>query len=248
MPVAIISLLFLSSMSLADEWRTPDGKISVAIPDRERFTEINHGPEVLVSWRSTDGKLVMVVGEMANPADVTLNLPQVTQGFLKEMSKNLKNASILRSATEQRNGHDVLIMSSQGEREGVIVYTTQILMTTGGKVYKAIVHGSGIDTRTDPDTTAFIASFRPLVRGQLGTSAQSDDAWWHKYNRATGAFACSVFGMGLMVYMIFQLSRVRKTKNDYDDRPRRRRRRRIRDEDEDDDDRPRKRRRDDEDD
>jgi hypothetical protein len=243
---ACIFLLSLSSSALAEDWKSPDGRISVAVPDPTRFVQAILAPEPLVSWKSIDMKLFMFVFEEPQPKDVKLQQSAVIENFSNEFMMKWRNAAIVDSSSEQRGGHEVFSITGKGEQGEITIYVTKIVMSTGGKVYKALVMGIGIDTRTDPDATAFIASFKPLllkqsIPKQAGTPPPSDDERWANYQRATGAFAFLVFILVIIVCVIVKLSRGRHTDDYYDERPRRRRRRR--DYEDDEEERPKRRRR-----
>jgi len=253
MATACILLLFLSGSDLADEWKTPDGVISVAIPDPARFVVVNPGPEALVAWKSMDGNLMMVFVEIPNPRNERLELSPMVDGFANQLRKAFKNVKILHSAVEVRAGHEVLSLTGSGEKKELTIYETEVFVSTGGKVYKATVTGAGIDTRTDPDATTFIASFKPLVPGQSRPTAlvpapvgqlvqmppEPEADVSQKLGFYAGMLLFIVFFVAVVTYLA-RLIRPRNTDDEDNERPRRRRRRR---DDEDDEERPRRRRR-----
>ena len=160
---AIVVLLSAAGVAGAEEWRTPDGAISVAVPDPTRFVQGNPVPPGLALWESRDGTMQMAIGGLPSPPNGKLRQSPVEQGFMKEMSAQWKNAMLVSSVVEQRNGCEVLTMTARGTANGTPAYLTQTLTVAGGKAYKAMVVGFGRDTRTDPDATAFIESFKILV-------------------------------------------------------------------------------------
>jgi hypothetical protein len=154
------------------------------------------------------------------------------------------------SSVEHRKGHEVFAITCQADRGGITFYFTQLALSTGGKVYSALVMGEQVDTLSDPDAAAFIDSFKPLVSGQAGQTAlvpapagrlvqmPPEPDVSYKLCFFAGMFLFAVFFLFVIVYLV-RLSQSRNTDYD-DDRPRRRRRRR---DDEDEEERPRRRRR-----
>ncbi len=246
---------------MADEWNTPDGMISVTVPDPTRFVEVKIGPEALVAWKSMDGNLVMAFAELANPKEERLRLSPVVEGFANEFRKTFKNVEILHSSVEQHSGHEVLVMTGRGEKEEFTAYSTQVITSTGGKVYKAMATGIGIDTRTDPDATAFIASFKPLVSRQGGATAlvpapvgqpvqmpPEPNAFVKIISNKLGFFAGMLLFAAFFVFVIVYLVRLSRSRDTDDDDERPIRRRRRRDDEDDEEERPKRRRRREEDD
>jgi hypothetical protein len=243
-PTALVLVLLLSPTAIAEDWTTPDGKMSVAIPDSTRFTQIDLGQEVLVGWQSNDGTLVMTVGEMANPRGERLILPPVVEGFAKEFGKSMKNSTILSSSTGHRDGLEFLTMSGKGEKDERTIYVSQVLTTTGKKVYKVLVTGNGVDTRADNDVKALFKSFKPVgkVMEPLPSppipTGQALDKQSQKVEETIGYRIGYVIGMllcigvpiaivGLLVFLIVRLSRSQDDDYEDEDRPRGRRRKRT---------------------
>lgn len=169
--VTAIVLALAPAAAPAEEWKTPDGNASVAAPDAARFTKLDQ-PGALAFWQSRDGSVRLLVGEMAAPPSVKkLERAPVEKGMLKEMNTQMRNAQLLDSSTEARDGHEVLAMTARAEQDGVVVYFSQCLGLGPGKAYKALAVGFGKDPRTDPDASRFLASFRLLAAPVAGGDA-----------------------------------------------------------------------------
>jgi hypothetical protein len=163
-PRTVTLFVVFAITSLAADWKTPDGKISLMTPDETRYTLLGQlPPGMLALWQSHDQTMHMTVGEMGNPRDFKLERTGLEQGFLKQLSSQFKNGKLIASVVEKRGGHEIFTMSAQGESEGSTVFATQSITSLDGKAYTALVMGIGKDTRSDPDAVRFIHSFRVLT-------------------------------------------------------------------------------------
>ena len=165
---ALIVFLLLTGVARAEERKSPDGNIAVTVPDPARFTaQIDLPPKVIMSWQSEDQAVRMLVSALPTPpgpppSDTARAKTNYEVGFMRELNSRFANGKLLHSVVELRNGHEVFVMSGQGESEGTTVYFTQAITITAGNSYVVAVIGFGIDTRTNPDATAFIKSFKIL--------------------------------------------------------------------------------------
>lgn len=160
---SVVVLLLAFGPVRAAEWKTPDGMVSVTAPDETRFVAVDPPPRALVLWQSQDLMMRMMVGEMPNPQHFKLGQSGLEQGLMKELNAQFRNGKLLVSVVETRNGHEVFTMTARGESEEHTVFMTQSITAVGGKAYVAGVISFGKDTRTDPDATEFIASFKVLA-------------------------------------------------------------------------------------
>lgn len=160
---ALVLLLLAPVAADAEEWKTPDGNVSVEAPDAARFEKAAQ-PQTLVFWHARDESLNCGVIALPAPKNVRLERASIEAGFMKELNAQMRNAKLLASTTEVRAGHEVHTMTAQAEQPGGgTVYFTQTICLVRGQGYKALAVGFGRDTRTDPDAVAFIGSFKILV-------------------------------------------------------------------------------------
>jgi hypothetical protein len=160
---AVILLLLTTVVARADEWKSPDGAIAVAVPNPARFPQTDPPPPTLVYWQSPDGRMRMFVGEKPVTPGADLDQSVLEQDAMRVTNEWLKKGKLLSSSVEVRNGHRVVTITTQGESEATTVYFTQVITLVDAKVYAVGASCFGKDTRSDPDTQAFLASFRILA-------------------------------------------------------------------------------------
>jgi hypothetical protein len=162
----VLSFVFICVVlpnAWAEEWKSPDGNVSVTVPAPARFKAHPADSKVLGGWQTEDELLTLMITEKGNPSAFPLALKPVVEGFEKSAQQELKIVTSLGSATITREGHDLLTMTCSGELGKVTIFVTQLLFATERKVYYAIVRGVGFDTRTDPDVSTFLSTFKPLT-------------------------------------------------------------------------------------
>jgi hypothetical protein len=162
----LIFIVFLGGTNVfADVWKTTDGNISVATPDASQFVEVGSTPPLSVIWVSKDETIKLGVAEIPFRRGTKLVRSAVERGFAKETG-----GKIVASSAKQQAGHDVFDMTCHWEMSGNDVYTTQLVVAVGDKVYKVMATGIGKDTRVDPDAAAFVASLEILTPKQVVNS------------------------------------------------------------------------------
>jgi hypothetical protein len=147
----------------AGEWRSSDGVIAVAAPDQNRFKAQKPSPPILARWGSEDEKINLLIKKKAVTPNMKFSQSDLEQGLLTEINLTMKNGRLLESTMEKYESYSVLKMTAQGENGKMTLYFTHKIIATSDTQYTAVAVGIGTDTRTDPDTAAFISSFRDLT-------------------------------------------------------------------------------------
>jgi hypothetical protein len=158
------TFLMLQAGSLsAGEWRSSDGVIAVATPDSNRFKTQKSSSPFLARWGSEDEKINLLIKKKAVTPNVKFSQSDLEQGLITEINLTMKNGKLLESTIEKHESYSVLKMTAQGENGKMTLYFTHKIITTSDTQYTAVAVGIGTDTRTDPDTAAFISSFKDLT-------------------------------------------------------------------------------------
>ena len=154
------------------EWKTPDGKLAVTVPDRPRFAEVDPPPPPLSAvWVTADETIRLGVVEQHSPPNTRL----VRAAFEKALAQEI-NGKIVASSADVRRGHEVLTVTAHGSLQGDEVYITTSAFITGDRAYKLMAIGMGKDPRADADAMKFIGSLRILVPNEKQVAEKSDIA------------------------------------------------------------------------
>src|ERR1700733_14730121 len=100
----VLALLFIHlfpGSSGAAVWKSPDGVISVEIPNPDKYVELKPEPKALVNWESTDGIFRFAIGEKETTPKANMILGVLEQVFVRELNLNLTNGKLIESMTRQ---------------------------------------------------------------------------------------------------------------------------------------------------
>lgn len=154
---AIVLSLFAPSLS-ASEWTTADGRVSVAVPQPERFAQAEPTPPFAVIWVSHDGSVRLGVLTMTIPKGVKLVKASLEEGLVQEV-----NGELIDSSVDNLSGHQVYRMTARGKASEDALYVSQAVVGVEGTAYKAMAISTGSEPGADTDITRFLTSFRILI-------------------------------------------------------------------------------------
>lgn len=208
-PTTFLLLLCFPGGAWAEEWKSSDGMVSVAAPDPERFVQSKPVPPVMASWESKPGTIKFFITEKAVPPNYKLNPTVLEQMFMHEINSKMKNGKLLDSSTQKHEGYDFFTMTGKGDKEEATRYFTQSITATDKKIYIVAALGIGIDTRTDPDASAFIRSFKAHVP-QSQTRTDEDVEAAHIY-RTMAIVSGIVLVIAVSLLVVIRVRRGRKS-------------------------------------
>lgn len=123
-------------------WTSPDGFLSVEIPDETRFQALpTPPPPFLVIWISNDESTKLGVMKTQIPPDRKFIQSSVENGFAKEMG-----GKVTRLPTKMVSGHEVWSMAGQTPSGEI----TQAIVRHNDAAYKLM----GMTISGNPDTAA----------------------------------------------------------------------------------------------
>ncbi len=127
----LVGLLLLCTVAAAEEWTSPDGAVSVLIPNLERFDEQPESEEFVKHWLSKDQTVLLAIVAARWPFNRPVPLDVVEQVFLEEYGGELTS-----STSKRIDGHDTLATTVRIEESGRDLYVTQLVLQAGQHIYK----------------------------------------------------------------------------------------------------------------
>ncbi|WP_425617325.1 hypothetical protein NA78x_000999 [Anatilimnocola sp. NA78] len=199
----VLSLVVMAGLSRAETWNSPDGKLSVEVPDAASFEAIADAPTPFaVVWISSDGDTKLGVMKSSVPANVKLVQTEVEEGLAKEIG-----GKVTRLPTKTIGGHEVWLMKGTGS--GVEI--TQALVRVDDTVHKVMA----ITSSENPHAAAVNRFMESLAITEPANSAAAHDAThapWppptepldtHQISKAIGGFF-SLLLIGLVIYFVLK--------------------------------------------
>ena len=170
---AIVILSLVTNRSLAGDWTTADGNISVAEPGigAIRATGSRRGAFGDLGLERRNNSVGRSPSRHFREKSPKLNGPSVEKGFLEKT-----NGKMSASSVENRQGYDVLTMTANGEIEGNRFCITQVVVQIGNKVYKVMATEIGKDALDNPDAVAFVNSLKILAPQRARTADPAKNA------------------------------------------------------------------------
>ncbi|QDU31164.1 hypothetical protein ETAA8_63170 [Anatilimnocola aggregata] len=193
--IASSLLLALPGLVKAQTWTSPDGFLTVAIPDTKQFQEFPKPPEpLLVLWVSQDESTRFGVSKLPIPLKMKLLQDSVEKGFAEQIG-----AKVSRSPATNVAGHEVWNMSAKGP----ILESTQAMVRHEDAVYTLLT----VTTNGDLDTEAtnlFIKSLAisvPPNRAAIDAQLLPDEVRAREYSYRMGQVT-GVVGIVLVAYYL----------------------------------------------
>ncbi len=191
----VIIFLALHSVATAETWTSPDGFLSVEVPDATRFEQQPKPREpALVQWMSLDKTAHLAVVAVPFPPHSLIRQSDVEAGFAHGMKAT---SVVTRLPTTTVSGHEVWGMSAKFA--GGI--GQQALIVHRGTAYSLV----GSATADDPEATGFntllasLALHEPPSPFGNGRGAPTDPNAVNKLAYGIGA----VFGVCLVLVWFF---------------------------------------------
>jgi hypothetical protein len=198
-------LVALPSVVLgAETWTSPDGFLSVARPDADRFQAVPESPPpFLALWISNDESVKLGVAKTEVPARVRLVQSSVERGFAKEVG-----GQVTRLPTRIVSGYDVWQMKASSPSGEI----TQTIIRRDGAVYKLMAMTTGEDAQI-AQASRFLDSLSVAqsAAAQPGrTAAKPGKAIdTHTLSKSLGG-AGILLAVGLAIYLFARGRKARK--------------------------------------
>jgi hypothetical protein len=203
--MSLILVLLFAPAARAEEWRSPDGNMSVSVPSPARFASVNPTAPAVAQWESADRAVVLRLVDIPNPQFPRPERAAFEQSFAQEVQ-----GKVVTSSVEAKDGYDFFTMIAVGTVGGDEVYVAQTVVFRGWRMYKAVAT-SRDDPRTDKDIKVFLASLTMQNPAPPPAPAQqkalSDT---ERLSRGLGGVGCFLLFMAGLLFILFRLGARRK--------------------------------------
>jgi hypothetical protein len=146
-------------------WTSPDGAISMTLPNVPDLVEVKAAPPVLAIWTTKDQSVRFIVAETPIPHGVALVQKTIENAFLQEI-----HGTLVSSTTFEVSGWPAFGMSARGRVGPRDATAVQSVIAAGDHAYTIAVLGIGQDIINSHEANEFVRRVRVLARNTAASA------------------------------------------------------------------------------